>query len=119
MLRKSRTRQRSDFRKETDAICTLIRECLIGGENLYDIWDATWGEASQIVSAQAEREQRRLKSESVIAYCQAKCISIFLFGSEEDRDLGVEEIFPFWTEEESNEMKVARLKSRMMRIAKK
>ncbi len=92
----------------------LTREGLIAGLNLFELEDMTWGEVLSVIEADRERQRRQMKDLSVIAYTQAGLTAQALTGGKIPE---LYELFPFWTEEEVQEMKVEKIRRVMERYA--
>lgn len=90
----------------------MIREGRVCGIGYFDILDWTWGEVQEYVSCYYERERRRYQNLSVIAAAQAHVICRTLASGGE---INAVEDFPYWTEDEKVEAKIARLKKSFMR----
>ena len=63
----------------------------------------TWGEAQEYVSVMEERRKRDAQTQSIIAFCHASAVSQMIMGDGEE--ISVMDIFPFWTEDERNEVR--------------
>lgn len=84
----------------------MIREGRIAGIPFFDIYDYTQGEIAEFVEAKNEADRREYKMQSVIASKQAMLISANFAGT----DLGqIYDVFPFWTDEEINEFRLAQV----------
>lgn len=69
-----------------------------------------------MVEAHQERQRRLLQNLAVIAWGQAGLICRQLAG---EKPPALYELFPFWTADEVNEMKLREYRSRMERLAAK
>ena len=69
----------------------------------------TWGEAVELIDVVNERERRKNKLFSVIGFETAVAINKMLAG--DGKQLKIEELYPFWTEEERTEIRIERLKN--------
>lgn len=69
-----------------------------------------------MVEAVQERQRRQAQTQAIIAWGQAGILCRHLAG---ERQLPLYEVFPFWTTDEVNEMKVAEYRRRMERMAAK
>ena len=69
----------------------------------------TWGEAVELIDVVNERERRKNKLFSVIGFETAIAINQMLVG--DGKRLKIEELYPFWTEEECTEIRIERLKN--------
>lgn len=69
-----------------------------------------------MVEAYQERQRRFLQSQAIIAWGQAGLICRQLSGISPP---ALYELFPFWTSDEVNEMKLREYRSRMERLAAK
>ncbi|MCD8333795.1 MAG: hypothetical protein LUC35_00255 [Clostridiales bacterium] len=80
-----------------------------------EVWDWTIGEIVEQVQAKTERDRREHQQQAAIAYRQAELTAMAVRGGKQLPDLW--EAFPFWTDEETKNMLVAKYKARMERWA--
>jgi hypothetical protein len=90
----------------------LLREARLYGAAEPE--ELTYGEVLQVLELGAERERRALQQLALIAYRHAALTAQALAGQ---RLPPLEEAFPFWSEEEIQRAKVARLRRRLERYA--
>lgn len=90
----------------------MIREGRICGIGFFEIFDWTWGEVQEFVSCVYEKERRLYQNLSIIAARHAGLVTRIL---SQGGQIDVPEEFPFWTEEERTELRIARLKRSLMR----
>ena len=76
----------------------------------------TWGELLGVVEAAQERQRRLLQNQALIAWGQAAVLCRHLAG---EKQLPIYEVFPFWTTDEVNEMRLNEYRRRMERMAAK
>ena len=76
----------------------------------------TWGELLGVVEADQERQRRLLQNQALIAWGQAAVLGRHLAG---EKQLPIYEVFPFWTTDEVNEMRLNEYRRRMERMAAK
>ena len=76
----------------------------------------TWGELLGVVEADQERQRRLLQNQALIAWGQAAVLCRHLAG---EKQLPIYEVFPFWTTDEVNEMRLNEYRRRMERMAAK
>jgi hypothetical protein len=93
----------------------VIREGRISGIDFFDIYDWTWGEVEDYVDVQYEKERRKRQDDSLIAYIQAQ-LTIRMMTEKEP--IILEEEFPYWTEEEQTELRIDRLKKKLLAKSK-
>lgn len=67
-----------------------------------EIEDYTWGEVLDYVNAQNESKRQEYQILSMIAYRHADLVSGWVF---DKKDVEITEAFPFWTKDESEEIK--------------
>lgn len=72
----------------------------------------TWGELLDWVDSARERERRWFQQEALVAWGQMVLHGCQLSG---DKPPALYEVFPFWTTDEVNEMKVAQYRRMMER----
>lgn len=93
----------------------LIKEGRIAGIPFFDIYGYTQGEIKEFVEAKNEAERRDCKNQSVIASRQAYLVAANMAGA----DTGsIYENFPFWTDNEINEFRLAQVYSFFKRNSK-
>lgn len=92
----------------------LKREGLIAGLRPDELEEMTWGEVLSVVEAARERRRRRNQDLSLIAYRQVALLSRMLSGGQVP---DVEEMFPFWNEEELREKKIEKIRRVMEHYA--
>ena len=95
----------------------MIFEGRIAGIDFFDIENWTWGEVVEFINVKNERDNRQFKEQSKIAYIQAGLIVSYISGN--NTEMTVSEVFPYWTDEEQQEMKkqalIQKYKDRMYR----
>ncbi|MBR1780540.1 MAG: hypothetical protein IJ751_03955 [Oscillospiraceae bacterium] len=89
-----------------------LREALLQGEPEPEA--LTFGELLEVVELGRERERRRLQNLALIAYRHAELTARALMG---ERLPPLSEVFPFWTEEELREARLAHYRGVMERHA--
>ena len=94
----------------------LIREGRIAGIDFWGIYDWTWGEISDFIFIQHEKERRRLKEQANLSYINASIIARMISGDGKRID-PVKEYSHLYTDEELKEIKIARLKSKLKKPA--
>lgn len=87
---------------------------MIAGIPACEIDSWTWGEVLTQITADRERQRRRNQERSVIAVGGAQYLAAYLGG---DKVPELYEVFPFWSTEEENRMKVAKYRRMMERMA--
>lgn len=80
----------------------MIFEGLKIGISPLEIEEYTWGEVLECVNAHNERKRQEYQILSMIAYRHADLVSSWVF---DKKDVELTEAFPFWTDEESEEIK--------------
>lgn len=86
----------------------LIREGRIAGIPFFDVYNYTQGEIKEFVDAKNEADRRDLKNQAVVASKHAMLVSANVAGA----DVGkIYDVFPFWTEDEINEFRLAEVYS--------
>lgn len=98
---------------ETKELDRLIKEGVIAGMDLLTICDYTLYEIIFFVECQRERELRKYKALSQIAYAQAIVTNNTLSGEVGE----IYEYFPFWAEEEVVQLKLEKMKRKFMAVA--
>lgn len=79
-----------------------------------ELEDWTWGEVVTAVSAFQKGERQRYQALSVIAWQEAVLTAKALAGEKIE---AVYELFPFWEEEEKDQLRLERLRQMMERLA--
>ena len=92
----------------------LIREGRIAGIPFFDIYSYTQGEIQEFVEAKNEADRRDLKMQAVVASRHAMLVSANVAGADAGK---IYEVFPFWTNEEINEFRLAEVYSFFQRNA--
>lgn len=87
----------------------IIQEGRIAGIGFFDIFGWTWGEVIDYITVTQERIRRHNQDLSIISYVAANYMLGQLGGSNER--LTIEEMFPYWTQEEQDEIRYDRLYS--------
>lgn len=95
----------------------LVKEGRISGIDFFGIYDWTWGEINEYIQVIDERERRRNKNASIIAFSQINMLSEAL--SKDGSGKMIFELFPFWTDEEQKNAMVERYKQSLQKHAKK
>lgn len=85
----------------------MIREGRIAGIDFWDIYDWTWGETIEYIKVIQERFRRQNQDLSIISYVAANYILGQIGGQSEN--LTIEEMYPYWTQEEQDEIRYNRL----------
>ncbi len=101
-------------KKKTLTIEALIEEALISGMRLNEIYLSTWGEIIAVVDAYTERKRREYQNLSIIADKQAYLTAVYLSGGGEK--VSMFEMFPYWNEEETAELTIAKYKKMLMEM---
>lgn len=90
----------------------MIREGRIAGIDFFDIYNWTWGEVQEFVLCRNERMKDLYKNLSIIAARHAHVVCRIIT---EGGKVNVIEDFPYWSEEEKTEARLAMLKASFMR----
>lgn len=93
----------------------MLHEGVIAGISAYAIENWTWGEVCTQIIASLERERRRNQELAAVAVGGAQYVARYLCGGQVPE---LAEVFPFWTDEERNEMKVNKYRKMMERIVR-
>lgn len=96
----------------------VLFEGRVAGIDFWDIYNWTWGEIRDFVLVYNERERRKNQERSIIAFIHARLAAQMIF-SDSKENLYVQNEFPFWTEDEQREMRIARLRQTIESHAKK
>lgn len=88
----------------------------MAGVDFFGVYDFTFGELLEQIKVQNEIKRRKNKDASVIAHGQAFLICNLI---SEGGSHQVYEAFPYWTEEEIQQMELEMLKNRMKKIVAK
>lgn len=89
----------------------IIKEALIAGVGYYDVYNHTCGELIEIINAYNEKIRRQNKDFSLIAMRHAQLVVAYVAGS--GKNLEIYDIFPFWSKEEKDQLKVEKYLSYM------
>ena len=105
-----RTAKSSPFAKQNklQTIEDLIKEGRIAGIPFFDVYNYTQGEIKEFVEAKNEADRRDLKNQSVIASRHAMLVCANVAGADAGK---IYDVFPFWTDEEINEYRLAEVYS--------
>lgn len=92
---------------------------MVRGAPWPEIYDWTWGELSDFISARDEARKEHLRDQAVMMFRQASLISSMLV-AEKGTKYNVMDEFPFlWSDEERREARVAELKNKLEKKSKK
>ena len=91
---------------------------MVRGAPWPDIYDWTWGEISDFISAREESRKESLRDQAVMMFRWASLISS-MFASEKGKKYNVMEEFPFlWSDEDRKKARVAELKAKLEKRSK-
>lgn len=112
-----RARRTATFENNKNALTLdrLMEEALISGVNFFEIGNYTFGELISVVKAFHERKRRENQDKALIAMRQAQLMTAYIAGK--GSDYKVYDIFPYFTNEEKEEMLLAEYKAKMFKIA--
>ncbi|MDE5781483.1 MAG: hypothetical protein K2I03_08405 [Lachnospiraceae bacterium] len=85
-------------------------EARIAGVGFFDVWNYTWGELIEYIQIFNERERRKYKNESIIAFRQAELTASWIW---KHTDMNVADAFPYWSEEEKKQTRLEKYKQIM------
>lgn len=76
------------------------------------------GEVQEWIEVEAEKELRKMKRNSVVAFYHASYMAK-LISSQKKQDFSIYENFPLWSDEEMQEAKVEMYKQRLLKSNKR
>lgn len=88
---------------------------ITAGVSPLEIDEWTWGELCAAIDGWQRRERQRNQANAVIAYRQAGLIASYFGDSHKNQP--VYDVFPFWTEEEKAQIRLAQAKANMQQWA--
>lgn len=94
----------------------LIHEGIIAGISAFEIMDWTLAEIIEQVRAYSDRRRRECQQLARIAYAESGMIAV-RFSGKGKQIPEIWEVFPFWTDEEVQELKVEKYRRIMEKYA--
>lgn len=109
----------SDFCPKKNDLFTLemlVFEARVAGGDFDRVYDYTFGELLELIEVNREKERRKNKSASIVAYSQSYLICDLISNG---GNLEVYKVFPFWTEEEVAKLELDKFQRTMKEQALK